>query len=85
MKGKFLGDACHLKMLSDRIDIKINIKKCQNGLKKTDIFGYRTVLQCGENGFLHTEEGLYTRNVCVSSKTTFDPFFGIYFYINPIR
>ena len=26
------------------------------------------------NGFLHTEEGLYTRDVCVIFKTIFDTF-----------
>ena len=36
------------------------------------------------NGFLHTEEGLYTRNVCVSFKP-FLTLFDNYFYINPIR
>ena len=34
--------------------------------------------------FLHTEEGLYTRNVCVSFKP-FLRLFDNYFYINPIR
>ena len=66
--------------------------------KKHRRFGYITLLQCGENrwkqfngstvqrfnGFLHTEEGLYTRNVCVSFKP-FLTLFDNYFYISPIR
>ena len=34
------------------------------------------------NGFLHTEEGLFTRNVCVF--LTILTRFAIYFYISPI-
>ena len=67
VKGKFLGDAWHLKMFSDRIDIKIIIKKCQKWFwkKHTQTFRlYNPSPVCRKPFSPHWRRVIYPKCLC---------------------